>query len=103
MTGALHADRHMLPVVYFRFEDATRPGLDSMGHFDLQPTAASTVALPSPTPARPFNSTHRACTFHTGQNRTLLPTALGGDIDEVAVWTTALSDTHIAAHADGAL
>ena len=54
-------------------------------------------------PAVPFNSMHRACSFHTGEPRTLLPDALGGDGDEVAIWTTALSDTHIAAHAAGAL
>ena len=54
-----------------------------------------------------FSSTGPAvgavCTFSTGEPLVLLPAAFGGDIDEVAVWTTALTDTHIAAHAAGAL
>ena len=55
-----------------------------------------------------FNSSGAAvpvgtCNFLSSLPRILLPSAFGGDIDEVAVWETALTDTHIAAHAAGAL
>ena len=70
---------------------------------DIWIDGQSPAGFNSTGPAQPLNSTYRTCSFNTGENRTLLPTALGGDIDEVAVWSTALSDTHIAAHAAGAL
>ena len=42
--------RTVPPALYYRFEDAARPGADTMGHHDLLPTAASTLPLPAPTP-----------------------------------------------------
>ena len=41
--------------------------------------------------------------FLSGENITFLATALGGDIDEVAIWETGLPNTLIVAHAGDAL
>ena len=49
-SGPLASARTVLPALYYRFEDAARPGLDTMRHYDLLPTAASTLPLPVPTP-----------------------------------------------------
>ena len=41
--------------------------------------------------------------FESGEALTFLPTALGADVDEVAVWEQALPDTLLVAHAGDAL
>ena len=88
---------------HLAFRKRVNPANASECYADIWIDGQSPAGFNSSGPARRFNSTYDACSFHTGEPRTLLPQALGGDLDEVAVWTTALSDTHIAAHAAGAL